>query len=470
MVRKRILFLTLMLVLTMLKIYSVEIDGINYELNANQTAEVTHGSTLYSYSGSIIIPSQVTYNGEPYSVTSIGVAAFSVCSSLTSITIPESVTSIGESAFRRCSGLTSINIPKGVTSIGDDAFLECSGLTSITIPESVTSIGRRAFYYCSDLTSITIPESVTSIGNYAFSGCSGLSSITVQEGNSVYDSRYNCNAIIQTANNTLIAGCKNTTIPNGITSIGDRAFLDCSDLSSITIPESVTSIGNSAFNGCQLETVLAKNPLTIFTGSGAFSSRTFQHAMLYIPLGTWRQAIYNGDWYQFINIREVTMSSQSLSQARAYTMMNAQDFGYAIYNKVDDAVSFVNAFYNVNEDDPSNSWQIIEQADGKSVMNIGSKKYLNVLANGELSMSDSPVLLNVSDTENGITINGTESEWMFVTNNKVSTNNITKVEVRKEISIESGEFYSLDGVLMSEPIEGINIIRTQDGTVKKVIK
>ena len=186
----------------------------------------------------------------PNSVTSIGDAAFMVCSGLTSITIPNSVTSIGWQAFVGCSNLTFITIPNSVTSIGDGAFNGCSGLTSITIPNSVTSIGSTAFLGCSGLTSITIPNSVTSIGNGAFNGCSGLISIIVEEGNSKYDSRNNCNAIIETESNTLIRGCKNTVIPNSVTSIGPSAFSGCSSLTSITIPNSVTSIESSAFNSC----------------------------------------------------------------------------------------------------------------------------------------------------------------------------------------------------------------------------
>ena len=206
----------------------------------------------------------------PDGVTSIGEFAFEYCSGLTSVTIPNSVTSIGQYAFYYCSGLTSITIPNSVTSIGYGAFSGCSGLTSVTIPNSVTSIGQYAFYYCSGLTSITIPNSVTSIGYGAFSGCSGLTSITVETGNTKYDSRNNCNAIIETASNTLIAGCKNTVILNGVTSIGGGAFSGCSGLTYVFIPNSVTSIGGGAFSGCSgLTSVTIGNSVTSI-GSSAF--------------------------------------------------------------------------------------------------------------------------------------------------------------------------------------------------------
>ena len=166
------------------------------------------------------------------------------------VVIEDGVTRIGSRAFWSCLSLTSITIPNSVTSIGDYAFFNCGNLTSITIPNSVTSIGEDAFESCTVLTSITIPNSVTSIGEKVFKNCLCLTSIILEKGNVEYDSRDNCNAIIETKSNTLIAGCKNTVIPNSVKSIGDNAFDGCSVLTSITIPNSVKSIGKYAFDCC----------------------------------------------------------------------------------------------------------------------------------------------------------------------------------------------------------------------------
>ncbi|MBR5678070.1 MAG: leucine-rich repeat protein [Paludibacteraceae bacterium] len=229
---------------------SVEINGIAYNLNETElTAEVT--SKDPSYSGDVIIPSSVEYNAQTFSVTSIGSSAFYNCSGLTSVTIGNSVTSIGSDAFAYCFGLTSIEIPNSVTSIGEGAFLNCRYLTQITIPNGVTSIGDRAFYQCINLTSIVVDNA-----------------------NTKYDSRDNCNAIIETSSCKLILGCKNTIIPNSVTNIGEDAFYACNSLTSITIPNSVTSIGESAFGYCpNLKIVTIGNSVTSIGGSAFIGCR-----------------------------------------------------------------------------------------------------------------------------------------------------------------------------------------------------
>ena len=167
-----------------------------------------------------------------------------------------------------------IVIPEDVTEIDWCAFHGCESLTEIVIPESVTKIGDDAFRRCLSLTEIVIPESVTEIGEGAFCDCTLLESIVVDPNNKIYDSRENCNAIIRTESNTLVAGCKNTiipesvtkiggyafdgcksltsvVIPEGVTEIGWNAFCDCTSLTSVVIPEGVTEIGEWAFNGCE---------------------------------------------------------------------------------------------------------------------------------------------------------------------------------------------------------------------------
>ena len=259
------LFLLTLLPLMTSAAGQVEIDGIWYVLDSisdTKTASVASNPSG-KYSGSIDIPESVTYGEVTYSVTSIGDDAFYYCPGLISVTIPNSVTSIGRWAFCVCGSLTSITIPNSVTTIGNAAFCGCSGLTSITIPNSVTSIGIQAFQSCSGLTSVTIPNSVTSIGSNAFDYCSGLTSIIVDANNLKYDSRDNCNAIIEKRTTELIWGCKNTVIPNSVTSIGHTAFSKCTGLTSITIPSSVTSIDGGAFFGCSSLTSInvdANNP------------------------------------------------------------------------------------------------------------------------------------------------------------------------------------------------------------------
>ena len=326
--KQTFLSILLMLLPMMASADAVEIGGIWYNLIPKiKEAEVTKNPNTYS--GDVVIPPSVTYNGQPYSVTSIDNYAFSNCSGLTSVTIGNNVTSIGERAFSGCSGLTSVTIGNNVTSVGNSAFdgcyglasvtignsvesigysafFGCSGLTSVTIPNSVTSIGESAFFGCMSLTSVTIPNSVTSIGNFAFSGCSGLTSITIPNS-------------VTSIGGEAFRGCSgltSVTIGNNVESIGGSAFSGCTGLASVTIPNSVTSIGNEAFSGCSgLTSVTIPNSVTsiggyAFSGSGLLSV-TIPSSVAYIG----EQAFANCD-----NLTDVYCMAEKLKNNDDWTI------------------------------------------------------------------------------------------------------------------------------------------------------
>ena len=232
----------------------VKVNSLWYNLDDEHlTAEVTGSQDGFSYSGIIEIPSTITYNDQDYTVKRISGWSFSECSSLTSVVIPETVTFIGEGAFWSCSNLVSINqkdginyLPNSITDIGGIAFSGC-GITSITIPSGLTYLAG-IFSGC-PLNSIYIPENVEHIDPSTFQGNKAVT-ISVSASNKYYDSRNNCNAIIEKSSATLISGCENTVIPDGIETIENYAFWGCEDLTSINIPSSVTTIEGGAFHGC----------------------------------------------------------------------------------------------------------------------------------------------------------------------------------------------------------------------------
>lgn len=253
-------------------------------------------NTSFSFKNS----SSLTSITIPNSVTYVGFDSFRGCNNLTNIVIPNSVTNIGPNAFFDCSSLTNITIPNSVTIIQDRAFQNCSSLKKIIIPNKV-SIEDYAFVNCSSLESITIPINVTNIGEGAFSGCCSFSSIIVEQGNAVYDSRENCNAIIETETNNLILGCKNTVIPNNVTSIEMYAFYKCNSLTNITIPENVTSIGFDAFWGCSSLSrvnIKAITPPTISIGAFTYCSNDIK---FYVPAES-IEAYKKADYWKNLNL------------------------------------------------------------------------------------------------------------------------------------------------------------------------
>ncbi|MBR4845666.1 MAG: leucine-rich repeat domain-containing protein, partial [Bacteroidaceae bacterium] len=350
--------------------------------------------------------------------TSIGYYAFSDCSNLSSITIPEATISIAEGAFCGCTSLTNLKIPQRVENIGKNSFGSCESLTTIVvdegnkvydsrngcnaiietesntlivgcrnsvIPNTVTAIGDMAFRM-HPLNQITIPKQIKSIGDEAFAYC-GATSIKVEEGNSWYDSRNGCNAIIETESNTLIVGCKNSVIPNTVTAIGGYAFAEtdlwsislpnglkkigegafegCRNLTSITIPEGVTSIGDWAFSHCSSLTAITIPKSVTSIGSSAFS---FCNSITAITIPEGVTSIGNSAFYGSYSLSTINVPTSVIEIGQ-----NAF-WGTPWYNNKPDGITYINnVLYEYKGEMPANT--SIEVKDG--VVSITPQAFYN---------------------------------------------------------------------------------------------
>lgn len=373
------------------------------ELSYVEAAAVTDLGDVFAHNYYIVTFDELQYFT---GLTTIGNSAFAWCHGLTSVVLPSTITAIGNQAFYDCRNLLSITIPAAVSSI-DSSALSCENMETIVveegntiydsrdncnaviitssnellrgckntvIPNTVISLGVKAFASCA-IESISIPASVVSISNTTFYACENIETITVDANNIVYDSRNNCNAIIETSTNQLVAGSKTTVIPNTVTSIGEKAFSYRFRWGSyeITIPESVTSIGASAYlggYGIVSFSVLAEVPPTL--GNNVFEY-VYKDIPVYVPCGT-RSAYQAAEgWSEFTNItvdpecgRQITASvnpanTGSVTGAGSYdvgdicTLTATPESGYRFVNWTENnEVVSTNATYqftvNANKD------------------------------------------------------------------------------------------------------------------------
>ncbi len=337
------------------------IDGLYYNLDSvNGTAEVTYKGSCRcggkTYTGEVNIPSQIAYGTNTYVVTSIGDYAFAGNSQLKAVNIPESVTRIGKLAFFACVNMQRITIPASVDEIDGFAFQFCSRLTEVefeagsqlkvineyafcrtalsylTIPESANEICPVAFCHNKNMTDLVLPKNITKISvQNPFCYNTQLVTMRAEEGNPAFDSRDNCNALIQTATNTLIAGCKTTVIPNTVKALGRSSFNNCTDLDSIFIPASVDSIGKYAFYTCtglkkftfpssmkvmadstfwkatNLEEVISLTAKPFKIDESDFEDVTYNTAVLKVAPGTKKLYQTSIGWRNFAQIVELDM-------------------------------------------------------------------------------------------------------------------------------------------------------------------
>ena len=355
--------------------HDFEVGGIYYNKNGSN-AIVTYRGTNYDsysneYTGTVNIPSTVTYSGTTYSVISIGNGAFSGCSGLTSVTIPNSVTSIGSDAFYRCTGLTSVTIPNSVTTIAIAAFSGCTGLTSVTIPNSMTYIGYGTFSDCTGLTSVTIPNSVNFISGSAFDGCTGLTSVT---------------------------------IPNSVTTIGKYAFRNCTGLKKI--------YSNIV------------NPNNVTLGSEVFQEVNKNTCTLIVPVASYDLYKNASQWKDFLNIvRDVLVTSisiipqMSLYLGQTYTLSAT--------------ISPLNAYSVVNWTSSNTTIATIDHSGLVTAKKLGTATITATATDG--SGVSASCIVNVTGIENitfnksktSIYVGGTETLTATITPGDVINNTLT---------------------------------------------
>lgn len=418
-----------------LKSIVVEEGNEKYDSRENCNAIVeTATNTLVCGTENSTIPSTITAIGNgafaetglkniviPEGVTSIELQAFENCQDLESVTLPQSLKKLGYHVFAN-SGLTSLVIPEGITYLPQGTFNGCKNLETVTLPTTLETIEYNAFSN-SGLTSIFIPKGVTNISSTSFNYCGKLSTISVSDENTTYDSRNNCNAIIQTATNQILRGTSNTIIPNTATSIGDNAFNDINSLTSIVIPESVTSIGLYAFRFCNsLAEVVCKAKVAPQLKSEAFSNDILSKATLYVPEESVESYKTDGEWKKFSDIQPLPYAYINISAAEktTYCSEHALDF-----TNIEGAKAYIASGFS-----PSTGVVLLTKVNkvpaGVGFMVIGKEgkyevpycetdfTYANLLVG---TMSQTTVASTADGKTNYVLSNGSEGVMFYLANN-----------------------------------------------------
>ena len=463
-------------------------------------------------------------------VASIGASAFRGCSNVTSIVIGEDVTYIGGWAFNGCSKVTSVtSYPRKVPSTGSDLFdntlLENANLyvagaafedynntepwnnfkeiIALNIPKHTLSYYLNYVLYKSytlEEGEYITPEPAPEKEGYEFSGWSEIpdrmpkhdvnvtGSLTLMSQNLTQNGiHYQLWVKSQTADVTGVTiedvsdfsgqiDIPSTLSVDGktfdVTSIGDLSFFMCESLKSISIPASVTTIGKQAFEGCMLQNVYVENAYTHILDN-SFSQATYNHAMLYIPKDEWMEAVYHGDFWRFINIRETVANTSNLSEMQAYTMMDRNTFGYMVYDAVNDRTAMTNTYYNVDESSLNNCWQILKKDGNDYLYNIGAKKYVMFNPDGQMVLTERPATINMENGKDGVILgNNTQKQWAFVLNNKVQAEDVVidSVPMIEYVSDAANQYYLINGMTTTKTHKGLVIIKSKDRKTRKIVK
>ena len=274
--------------------YDFETGGVCFKIKGNEVAVVNREERYGSYSGSVIIPEKVTYNGVEYPVTAVANGAFRECSGLTSVMLPRSIKTIGKFAFKNCTSLQIVNIPDGVTSIDYGAFEGCSNLRSVSFGQQLEYIGYFAFLDCRRLTRVVIPESVKTIDCGAFAYCRAMTSLSVGDGTEIIGpiAFFSC------------YGLREVTLGNGVETIDEGAFYDCSNLETVKMGLSVEWIEPFVFSGCYKLSrlvVMPEIPPTV-ADRNSFEGVHFSNTKLVVTREARDNYICDNIWTDFENI------------------------------------------------------------------------------------------------------------------------------------------------------------------------
>ena len=433
------------------------INGINYILDDYaKTALVCTGKEPYS--GDVIIPATVEYNGLEYSVNAMQPATFAHCKNLTSVVIDAPVAVLPDSLFKDCSSLKAVTLNDHIKTIGDDLFYGCSVLETAYIPKSVAAIGESLFYGCKSLRTVTIPENIRYLGPHAFVGCNNLDSVTILGnlagiGTNIFGGCQNLSYVSLPDNISCIGffafkGCgylQTIAIPEGVTNIFDEAFCGCSSLSTIVLPDSLRYIGSQAFSNCHsLKSIKLPDGIT-FIGDNAFMGCISLDSIV-IPKGV--EKIQKATFDRCFNLKSIILP-ESITELDTYAFIECS------------SLTTITIPANVRRigkcafEDCRNMTSFYCQVEDPGQISLGEDAFNRINEECILYVPQGCSQAYKAD----------ERWTAFIDIRETGTTTVESVTQQVAVPVE---YYNLSGARQSGLQRGINLIRFSDGTVRKV--